>query len=110
MSGSLSSIVGSGTVSFDSYIDNTNALFGQGVLLGHLGPYTSTDSGTTSGSIASLLNPYSLTTKTTVSLTEGSMMQTTTNVAIVPEPISSTLFLVGAATLGYRRFRKTIKN
>ena len=26
--------------------------------------------------------------------------------AVVPEPISSTLFLVGAATLGYRRFRK----
>ncbi len=25
---------------------------------------------------------------------------------VVPEPISSTLFLVGAATLGYRRFRK----
>ena len=29
---------------------------------------------------------------------------------VVPEPISSTLFLVGAATLGFRRFRKTIKN
>ena len=25
---------------------------------------------------------------------------------VVPEPVSSTLFLVGAATLGYRRFRK----
>ncbi len=28
---------------------------------------------------------------------------------VVPEPISSTLFLVGAATLGFRRFRKTKK-
>ena len=27
-------------------------------------------------------------------------------VAVVPEPISSTLFMVGAATLGFRRFRK----
>jgi hypothetical protein len=30
----------------------------------------------------------------------------TTGFAVVPEPVSSTLFIVGAATLGYRRFRK----
>ena len=30
--------------------------------------------------------------------------------SVVPEPISSTLFLIGGATLGFRRFRKTIKN
>ncbi|HDO25952.1 MAG TPA: DNRLRE domain-containing protein [Nitrospirae bacterium] len=30
-------------------------------------------------------------------------------VSVVPEPISSTLFLVGAATMGFRRFRKMKK-
>ena len=29
---------------------------------------------------------------------------------IVPEPVSSTLFIVGGATLGFRRFRKKIKS
>ncbi len=29
---------------------------------------------------------------------------------VVPEPISSTLFIVGGATLGFRRFRKKIKS
>lgn len=29
---------------------------------------------------------------------------------VVPEPISSALFLIGGATLGFRRYRKTIKN
>ena len=33
----------------------------------------------------------------------------TSNVPVVPEPISSTLFLVGAATLGFRRFRRNVK-
>jgi hypothetical protein len=31
------------------------------------------------------------------------------DVAVVPEPISSTLFIVGGATLGFRRFRKKLK-
>ena len=29
--------------------------------------------------------------------------------SIVPEPVSSTLFIIGGATLGFRRFRKKIK-
>ncbi len=32
------------------------------------------------------------------------------DVAIVPEPVSSTLFIVGATTLGFSRFRKKFKN
>lgn len=33
-----------------------------------------------------------------------------TVVPVVPEPVSSTLFVIGAATLGFRRLRKRIKN
>ncbi len=31
------------------------------------------------------------------------------NVSVVPEPVSSTLFIIGGATLGFRRFRKNFK-
>jgi hypothetical protein len=34
---------------------------------------------------------------------------TTTGAPVVPEPVSSTLFIVGAATLGFRSFRKIKK-
>ena len=39
MHGSGTAIQGSGTVNFYSYIDNTNTMFGEGTLLGSLGPY-----------------------------------------------------------------------
>ena len=33
----------------------------------------------------------------------------TLQVSVAPEPISSTLFVIGAATMGFRRFRKQFK-
>jgi len=41
---------------------------------------------------------------------EGSFDFTDTySMSVVPEPISSTLFIVGGATLGFRRFRKKLR-
>jgi hypothetical protein len=37
---------------------------------------------------------------------DGTLYTLAVTPSIVPEPVSSTLFLVGAATLGFRRFRK----
>ena len=38
-----------------------------------------------------------------------SQLSTTTNLAVVPEPVSSILFLVGGATMGFRRLRSKNK-
>jgi hypothetical protein len=41
--------------------------------------------------------------------THFAMDDFTINAPVVPEPISSTLFIVGGATLGFRRFRRKFK-
>lgn len=51
---------------------------------------------------------YSITQEAIITHTAGGQNSSFNYVVnVVPEPISSTLFLVGAATLGFRRFRKT---
>ena len=42
----------------------------------------------------------------TINYNGGQLIQATT---VVPEPISSTLFIVGGATLGFRHYRKKFK-
>ena len=96
------------TVSGSTYVDGGNALFGTSTLLGTFGPY----SGSFSGTDTDYLNPtepYSLTTIATITHTADQVTSLNLQVAVVPEPISSTLFIVGGVALGFRQYRKKFK-
>lgn len=105
-----------GTVLANSYLDSGNSgnnlfgITGTATSLGTLGPYNAAFSGTTS-TVLDPTDPYSLTNKVTLTHTAaGDTSSFNMNVTVVPEPISSTLFIVGAATIGLRRFKKKIRS
>jgi hypothetical protein len=97
-----------GSTSESAYYDNTNTIFGTGTLIGTVGPFTSTSSGTTTGGVGSVA-PYSLTLVQTFSSSGGTgalSFSSDGSVASVPEPSAFMLFgsvLVGCGVLLRRR-------
>jgi len=97
------------SVTFNSYFDSGNNLFGQGTLVGTLGTYSNTLFNGTTTSSGNPSNPYSLTNVATITYNAPSATAFNMNLSVVPEPVSSTLFIIGGAVLGFRSFRKMKK-
>jgi hypothetical protein len=97
------------SVSGWTYVDGGNTLFGTSTSLSTFGPYTGSFSGTDT-TFFNPTEPYSLTTLATITHTSaGQVTSLNLQAAVVPEPVSSTLFIIGGVTLGFRRFRKKFK-
>lgn len=76
------------TVNVKTYFDNTNAVSGDGTSIGTASTPVTTSSVTLTGTQNTSLNG---------------------NGNLVPEPVSSVLFIAGGVILGYRRFKKKRK-
>ncbi len=96
-----------GATSFNTYIDSTNAAFGTETLIGSFGTY---GSGAFNGSntvTLSIFNPYSITTVATINHGSGNKVSSFgLNVNVVPEPVSSALFVIGGVMLVSRFYLK----
>jgi hypothetical protein len=89
-----------GTATFDAYADATNTFFGQGTLLGSLGPL---GPGPDSGSVnvaGAPSAPYSLTIFTTIIHTKTEGTSFDTDLTPVPEPNVLLLFIIGLTGTG----------
>lgn len=104
----------SGTVIMNNYLSESNDPFAMDI---NIGTYTSYNQGAFSGSDSYNIQPtstFSLTTK--IDLTHGSGSYVSSfsshikpDITVVPEPLSSLLFITGAALMAGRYYRKSYK-
>ena len=100
-----------GTVSIETFLDNTNTLFAEGTLLASLGPYSAASFSETfdNNLTTSPSSPYSLTTHVTI--THAIANETTnfgTKLTTIPDPAA--VFLLGSACLiGFSGLQRKFK-
>jgi len=92
---------GASAASFTSYVDLSNSLYGTSTTTGSITGLTGNDT----SSPLTLTSPYSMTAKASITNTSG-IASGALNVQVVPEPISSTLFIIGGAVMGGRLYRR----
>jgi hypothetical protein len=91
---------GATTVSFQTYLDNNNTMFGTATLLSSLLDVTSASgsSATTAASVTS--DPFSLTEVLTITTSEGGTFSGDASLTDAPEPTSLALLGTGMAAIG----------
>ena len=89
-----------GSVTYDAYIDAGNVEFGQGTLVGNLGPYAPIAfSGSTAGGGPFAGGPFSMTQVVTITHAGATSSSFDAELRAVPEP--GTLALFGMSILGF---------
>lgn len=86
-----------GSVSFSSYVDDSDTLFGTGTQVGSIGPLSGIGFSGTDSSVATPTGPFSITNVVTVQHSSGGSSSFNATTA-VPEP--GTVALLGAGLLG----------